>query len=446
MLLKHTHKQLIEYCAFTRSLSCEWSYIHRVSKSHEAEYAPLHNIIRQQFTPAGLGREVLEREHQLLALPAKFGGLAITDPTETAPGAHAVSKDATRTLARSICSCQPVVVNDHSRRISRHCKLATSQASRIRDEQAGTLSKELLQDLPKTDRRTLSRIVEGHASGWLTVLPLRQESYDMSATQFRDQLAIRYGRQPNSLPFHCDGCGALFTLQHGLDCHKGGLVKRGHNDLRDSDAKLADIAFGGVTIEPILIPEQDRNGRPMLQADWLVRGVWEGNRVAFFDNRIVDADAPSYAKANLSWNATANKAAAAKNRKYKHAAEELRGSFTPLVCSTDAVLHSEYSAYQKRLASRLAAKWEWKWKWEKSFSAMMAWVLVRTQFSFSAPWTCVCEAPVAVFWDSPYMTVPALESVTESFQVLVLFFWVSALSVALPSITFFLPFFQFLLQ
>ncbi|XP_065191920.1 uncharacterized protein LOC135823013 [Sycon ciliatum] len=91
-----------------------------------------------------------------------------------------------------------------------------------------------------------------------------------------------------------------------------------------------DIAFGGVTIEPILIPEQDRNGRPMLQADWLARGVWEGNRVAFFDNRIVDADAPSYAKVNLSWNATANKAAATKKRKYKHAAEELRGSFTPL--------------------------------------------------------------------------------------------------------------------
>ena len=101
--------------------------------------------------------------------------------------------------------------------------------------------------------------------------------------------------------------------------------------------------------------------------------------MAFFDNRIVDADAPSYAKANLSWNATANKAAAAKKRKYKHAAEELRGSFTPLVCSTDAVLHHEYSAYQKRLASRLAAKWE------KPFSAMMAWVRVRTQFAiFSA--------------------------------------------------------------
>ena len=117
----------------------------------------------------------------------------------------------------------------------------------------------------------------------------------------------------------------------------------------------------------------------MLQADWLARGVWEGNRVAFFDSRLVDADVPSYAKDNLSWNATANKAAAAKKRKYKYAAEELRGSFTSLVCSIDAVLHRDYSAYQERPASRLAAKWE------KPFSAMMAWVRERTQFAiFSA--------------------------------------------------------------
>ena len=88
----------------------------------------------------------------------------------------------------------------------------------------------------------------------------------------------------------------LYTLEHGsklvtslttaavhpfLDCHKGGLIKRGHDDLRDSDTRLADLAWGGVNIEPVMIPEDDRSQRPMLQVDWLSRGVWEGNRVAF---------------------------------------------------------------------------------------------------------------------------------------------------------------------
>ena len=68
----------------------------------------------------------------------------------------------------------------------------------------------------------------------------------------------------------------------------------------------------------------------------MARGVWEGNWV-LFDNCINDADAPSYVKANLSWDAIPTHAASAKKAKYRLAAEELRGSFTPLVCSTDGV-------------------------------------------------------------------------------------------------------------
>ena len=43
----------------------------------------------------------------------------------------------------------------------------------------------------------------------------------------------------------------------------------------------------------------------MLQVEWMVRGVWEGSRVELFNNRIIDADAPSYVQANLSWEAIA---------------------------------------------------------------------------------------------------------------------------------------------
>ena len=88
---------------------------------------------------------------------------------------------------------------------------------------------------------------------------------------------------------------------------------------------------------------------------------------------IVDANAPSYQRS--SWDAIARKAAEAKKRKYARASEDMRSSFTPLVCSTDAVLHREYAAYQKRLASRLATKWD------RSYSVVMAWVRVQTQFA-----------------------------------------------------------------
>ncbi len=359
------------YSAFTHSLSNEWIYMQRVIEGHDEEYVPLKAAIQKSFTPALLGREVLKDDHYLFSLPAKKGGLAISDPTSTASPSFSASKSATAVLQASICSGDPVTFADHEH----HCRSVLKAAREERESREEKLLSSVLATMPSERKRTLMRITHGEASGWLTVLPLAAEGYDLSATQFRDQLALRYHHTPASFPALCDGCGADFTVQHALDCKKGGLVKRGHNDVRDNDVRLAELAWGGVTVEPVLVPEDDRTGHPSLQADWSVRGVWEGNRQAFFDNRITDADAPSYLAANLSWETIAKRAVHEKKKKYSSVVEELRGSITPLVCSTDCVLHTEYAAYQRRLASRLAAKWE------RPYSAVMAWVRVRTQFA-----------------------------------------------------------------
>ena len=79
---------------------------------------------------------------------------------------------------------------------------------------------DVLDCMPVFQKRTVQRIIKGEASSWFTVLPLADEGYDLTAIQFRDQLALRYHRQPAALPAVCDGCGADFTLQHTLDCTK----------------------------------------------------------------------------------------------------------------------------------------------------------------------------------------------------------------------------------
>ena len=129
-----------------------------------------------------------------------------------------------------------------------------------------------------------------------------------------------------------------------------------HNELRDFDATLTNAAWGGVVIEPVIVPENIQQQRPSLKADWMARGVWEGSRVAFFDNRIVDADAPSYSAAHLSWEVISKRAVMEKKRKYQSAVKELRASITPLVCSTDGALHVEYEALYRHLASCLVRK------------------------------------------------------------------------------------------
>ena len=218
--------------------------------------------------PGSLWGQVLQVKHELQELPVRLGGLALADPATTA---FFVSKEATRILREAVGTGEGVSFEEHTA----HCRNALIIATKSKEEILAQSSSQLIDSLPAPQRRTLQRIVRIGGSGWLTVLLLRQEGYDMSATQFRDQLAIRYHRVPIGLPAQCDGCGASFSLQHGLDCKKGGLVKRGHDDLRDSDAALANSAWpwGGVAIEPALVPEDERHGRPALRADWMARGV-----------------------------------------------------------------------------------------------------------------------------------------------------------------------------
>ena len=78
-------------------------------------------------------------------------------------------------------------------------------------------------------QRALRRATSGILS-WLTSTPLERYHFDLSPNEFKDGLAIRYLRHPADLSACCDGCGADFTLQQGMDCKKGGLVIQRHNE------------------------------------------------------------------------------------------------------------------------------------------------------------------------------------------------------------------------
>ena len=165
----------------------------------------------------------------------------------------------------------------------------------------------IIDTLPTNQKRDLKRIIKEKVSSWLSVLPTVKDGFDLSAQQFRDRLFERYGRESMGIPAECDGCGNAFSLQHALDCKKGGLVKKGLDSLRDECSRLAEAAWGGVRIEPI-IKEACGRLEEDLRADFCVRGVWEGDRLAFFDNFIIDADAPSRIQRNTSYKTSLNAA------------------------------------------------------------------------------------------------------------------------------------------
>ena len=121
-------------------------------------------------------------------------------------------------------------------------------------------------------------------------------------------------------------------------------MKKGHDSLRDECSRLAEAAWGGVKIEPV-IKEACGRLKEDLRADFCVRGVWEGDRLAFFDNCIIDADAPSRIQRDTSYKTSLNAAAKVKKEKYKKVCEDIRSSITPLACTTDGILHREFQAF-----------------------------------------------------------------------------------------------------
>ena len=73
------------YAVFTHGLSGKWAFIMRITSDIEDGLQPLEDAIRYSFLPALTGRQAFsDAERELLALPARHGGLGILNPTKSA--------------------------------------------------------------------------------------------------------------------------------------------------------------------------------------------------------------------------------------------------------------------------------------------------------------------------------------------------------------------------
>ena len=93
--------------------------------------------------------------------------------------------------------------------------------------------------------------------------------------QFRDGLAICYLRGPLCLPPRCNGCGATMSLQHALDCKKGGLIIQRHNEIRDCIGDMAAQVWSQVIKEPVVREADVSTGDDGLRLDLGIRGAWQ---------------------------------------------------------------------------------------------------------------------------------------------------------------------------
>ena len=285
MLLKCSPRLLT--LLFPDLFNFEWSFLQRVIPNCATVFVLLCDVIHHQFYPAVMGGPVSEFEVQLFDLPARAGGLGISDPVESASVAFSSLRSSA--VLRAVISGQAEFSpTAHLDVLDAICR----EASAARGEHAQSALLTLLSLVSSPTHRAIERAVDFRVSGWLTVLPLAQYHFDLSPQQFRDALSLRYNRSLMLMPPTCDGCGTAFSLLHALDCRRGGLVVRRHNEIRDALGDLASLAYKDVIREPV-VRDGDADS-PGLIADLGVRGVWQPQGEALFDVHVVDTDAHSF--------------------------------------------------------------------------------------------------------------------------------------------------------
>ncbi len=332
----------------------------------------LETAIRQQLMPALFGKELSDLERKVVALPARFGGLGMRDPTAVCEQAFANSQQLTAPLVALLLAQQSLRSSDDPKPFKP--KELKQKQRRIRSSQAIEAEKsykaqkeELLDQLPKHDdfRLAIQLASEKRASAWLTARPTHAHETVLHKRDFRDAIRLRYAWKFPDLPEFC-GCGQQFGLQHALTCLKGGFRTMGHDELRDVYQGFMQAAgYKDIVSEPELQPLtgellqkfKTANRQDDARSDLAVIGFWTRRRRAYFDFVSYSPYARSYRKQNSDTNLRSLEQR--KRRQYQQRIEEIEhGDFSPMAFSITGGVGSQADIVTKRLSAKLAAKQE----------------------------------------------------------------------------------------
>eukprot|EP00919_Chromeraceae_sp_WS-2016_P006865 GHVR01016076.1.p1 GENE.GHVR01016076.1~~GHVR01016076.1.p1 ORF type:complete len:415 (-),score=40.31 GHVR01016076.1:131-1375(-) len=356
------------------SHSKQWHYYQRITPNCAQAFTPLEHTLHNKLIPNMLDGTATTTERRLFALPTRLGGLDITDPTTTAHQAHHTSLKSLEHIIQAVKGTIEYSTEAHINTI-REARKESQNALKSKQEAE---YKALTEALNPHTVRCMERSRKYHTSSWLNVQPIEKNNYNLSPTEFRDAINLRYGRPLTQLPRDCDGCGAPLSKEHALDCRKGGLVSKRHNEVRDAIANIASIAYMNVEKEVVILEATQTH--TALVADIKARGVWQSQVDALFDISVVDTDAPShYARPTEDVLTTK---AQEKKKKYVPACEARRASFTPLIFSVDGAADKETTHFLQHTAGMLAAKWSCE------YHLVMKWIRIRVSLAVLRATSC----------------------------------------------------------
>ena len=349
------------YAAFTHGLTSKWTFLTRTVPNIGPLLLPLEKVIRSSFIPSFTnGLPPNDQLRDLLSLPARLGGIGLSNPVTMADFEFAASQRVTDPLKNLVLQQK----NTYSYEAVADQISAISEIHQMRRNQASQAAEDLQPTLPPDLQRAMTLAKEKGASSWLTTLPIKEFDFCLHKGAFSDALALRYGWPLSRTPSHC-ACGKFFSVEHALSCPRGGFPIIRHNELRDLTASLLTEVCHDVRTEPDLQPlsgermtTQSANTTDGARLDITVNGFWGGRfEKTYIDVRVFNPLAPSHR--NLSITQCFRKHEQEKRRAYDERIRLIEhASFTPLVFSATGGIAKQGETFYKRLASLLAVKWD----------------------------------------------------------------------------------------
>ena len=345
------------YAAFTKCLQAKWNFVSRTISGVGDLLIDVEQTIRQKFIPALLKKEISDDLRNLLALPARFAGLGIFNPTERSITSFKHSTQLCEPLVSLILdqaeSFRPQSLRDDQKLIRNQQDVALVQQHEFAISAMSLKS-------PKSLQRAIAVARQKGTSSWLTAIPTIEHETILHKGDFLDALYIRYGWEILSLPETC-ACGQKFSIQHSLDCNLGGYRTFQHNEVRDLVAEcLRETRFHAIETEPQLQPLsgesfklKSANKQEEARSDVKCIGFWREMRQAYFDIKVVSP----FARSNLNkpHKTLYHEAEQQKDREYKARINQVeQADFTPLVFTTAGGMAPRMQLFLKRISQLMS--------------------------------------------------------------------------------------------
>ena len=191
------------YAGYSFGMKAKWNFLQRTIPHTGDLFKPLEELLSSTFITNLTGHVHSPIEREIMALPARNGGLGIPNPVLTAEPSFLDSMKITEELSSLIKEQKWECPKEETMKKAKHEVVKHKRESEkknlvsIKDKIKTEIrdSKKKPQLLTAREMATLKG-----ASSWLTALPLQDQNFALNKAEFRDALAFGTDGDPRIFP------------------------------------------------------------------------------------------------------------------------------------------------------------------------------------------------------------------------------------------------------